>query len=505
MLREPFGAPQQEAYFHQKRNKILFKHPAYQDQLGDNDLFSLWAWDSPSGGLCHETALLACAIIACNATDGFLSKDKTGLERLDLKDNPILLPAVYYFHVPSPDRVYDTQPQPQTQPQPYTYPVCVSFDHWRYPHDADSFPAWMQPWVTTADPEPQEQLMGTPSVSNVSAAVVARDRTCILTGEGDSLDRAHICPRSAQEWFHKNRMQRYNDRQDLSGDLITDDLANALAMSCSRHRAFDAGLFVFAPKRGTWVAHFMEVTAHYGSQHHNKPVKLPQNVAPQFLLARFAWTLFPRIKNFLEAGAPRLVRIQSKDPISGRFQEEDRLLGREAINKILQAGRGRSASPRKRSAPDPEPEQRDAVYADLRHTKRPCNTVDSVGSDAHVTQRPDTPQSPAIDSVHSTRVAKSQALPPHHDLLCRQTYLSDASFDGRQSTTSAEEVYERRRISDLRAAALRNSRPTNRELICCDYDAAEKANAMDIYGKEEFGGGHLCMECLGMEIRHDES
>jgi hypothetical protein len=88
-------------------------------------------------------------------------------------------------------------------------------------------------------------------------------------------------------------MQRYNDRQDLSGDLITDDLANALAMSCSRHRAFDAGLFVFAPKRGTWVAHFMEATAHYGSQHHNRPVKLPQNVAPQFLLARFAWTPFP--------------------------------------------------------------------------------------------------------------------------------------------------------------------------------------------------------------------
>jgi hypothetical protein len=442
----------------------LFKHPAYQDQLDDNDLFSLWAWDSPSGGLCHETALLACAIIACNATDGFLSKDQTGLERLDLKDNPILSSAVYYFHVPSPDRAYDTQPQPQ--PQPYAYPVCVSFDHWRYPHDADSFPAWMQPWATTADPEPQEQLMDTPSVSNVSAAVVARDRTCILTGEGDSLDRAHICPRSAQEWFHKNRMQRYNDRQDLSGDLITDDLANALAMSCSRHRAFDAGLFVFAPKRGTWVAHFMGVTAHYGSQHHNMPVKLPQNVAPQFLLARFAWTLFPRIKNFLEAGAPRLVRGQSKDPVSGRFQEEDRLLGREAISKILQAGRGRSASPRKRSAPDLEPEQRDAVYADLRHTKRSYNTVYSTGSDAHVTQQPATPQSPAIDSVHSTRVAKSQALPLHHDLSCRQTYLSDASPDSRQSTTGAEEVHEQRRISDLRAAVLRISRPMCFSAVC---------------------------------------
>jgi hypothetical protein len=53
-------------------------------------------------------------------------------------------------------------------------------------------------------------------------------------------------------------MQRYNDRQGLSGDLITDDLANALIMSCSRHRAFDAGLSVFAPKCGTWVAHFMK-------------------------------------------------------------------------------------------------------------------------------------------------------------------------------------------------------------------------------------------------------
>jgi hypothetical protein len=201
-----------------------------------------------------------------------------------------------------------------------------------------------------------------------------------------------------------------------------------------------------------------------------------------------------------------LVRVQSKDPIGGRFKKEDRLLGREVINKILQAGRGRSASPRKRSAPDLEPAQRVAVYADLRHRKRPCNTVDSIGSDAHVTQQADTPQSPAIDSVHSTRVAKSQALPPHHDLLCRQTYLSDASFIGRQSTASAEEVHEQRRISGLRAATLRNSRPTNRQLICCDYDAAEKANAMEIHGKEEFsGGGHLCMECLGMNIRHDES
>jgi hypothetical protein len=139
----------------------------------------------------------------------------------------------------------------------------------------------------------------------------------------------------------------------------------------------------------------------------------------------------------------------------GGFKEEDRLLGREAISKILQAGKERSASRRKRFASDPESEQRDAVYADLRHTKRSCNTVYSIGSDAHVTQQPAAPRSPAIDSVDSSRVAKSQALPPHHDLLRRQTYLSDASSDGWRSVPGAEEVDEQRRIPSLRAAALR--------------------------------------------------
>jgi hypothetical protein len=109
---------------------------------------------------------------------------------------------------------------------------------------------------------------------------------------------------------------------------------------------------------------------------------------------------------------------------------------------------------------------RDAVYVDLRHTKRPCNIVYSIDSDAHVTQQPATPRSPAIDSVDSSRVTKSQALPPHHDLLCRQTYLSDASSDGWQSVTGAGEVDEQRRIPSLRAAALRSSRPMCFSAVC---------------------------------------
>lgn len=64
-------------------------------------------------------------------------------------------------------------------------------------------------------------------------------------------------------------------------------------------------------------------------------------------LGRFAWTLYPRIKNYLGAGVLRLVRDQSKDANSGVHQEEDKMLGRRDIKKIPQAGEVRSTSPEK--------------------------------------------------------------------------------------------------------------------------------------------------------------
>lgn len=84
----------------------------------------------------------------------------------------------------------------------------------------------------------------------------------------------------------------------------------------------------------------MEATTHYASQHHDCSLKLPANVAPQFLLARFAWTLFPRIKNFLEADVPRLVRLQEKDVVSEEYEEVDKLLSKKEISTILQRTEG---------------------------------------------------------------------------------------------------------------------------------------------------------------------
>jgi hypothetical protein len=358
MLREPFPAPIQKPQYHQPE-KIAFKHPAYCDQLGDDTLFILWAWDLPDGGLHHGTALLACILVSCNATNGYLSKDKAGLEPVpEAFDKDLPVGSAYYFHVPHPDipssgcNTPSTASPPGTSsPGPYKYPVYADFDHWRYPHDTHNFPPWMKQMMDSMN-ESQQQMRAIPSDLDPTAAAFTRDEICLLTGEGDSLDRAHICPRAAQKWFRENSMQQYNDGLYLSGSDDIDDLANALTMSSGRCRAFNAGNFVIVYKYGAWVSHFMELTTHYTSQHHNRPVALPCNVAPEFLLARFAWTLFPRIRGFLGPGVPRLVRVREKNALSGQLEEVDKLLSEQDITGILQTGREQSPNPRKRSASD---------------------------------------------------------------------------------------------------------------------------------------------------------
>ena len=91
------------------------------------------------------------------------------------------------------------------------------------------------------------------SVSAISSAVIARDRYCSLSGYRDLLKRAHLCPRSEIEWFQTNGMDQYNNQLELSGDVITDDMANTIALKVDLHRAFDQNHFVIVKKRGPQV------------------------------------------------------------------------------------------------------------------------------------------------------------------------------------------------------------------------------------------------------------
>jgi hypothetical protein len=85
---------------------VKFLHPAYPD--GSNSIMLLPALDvveSLDGkrqwGIHFATALMACAIIANNKWEGYLSGDKDGLERVDISLDEILLGRLYYFQLGS--------------------------------------------------------------------------------------------------------------------------------------------------------------------------------------------------------------------------------------------------------------------------------------------------------------------------------------------------------------------------------------------------------------------
>merc|ERR1711881_641030 len=220
----------------------------------------------------------------------------------------LLPPGQYYFHVPSPT----------DQPLPYKYPVYPNFQNWSFPHQ--TIP---QDWKTGSDDTTDEislsDFASARSVSAISSAVIARDKSCIVSGSRDFLHRAHLCPRAETEWFQTNGMSRYNNQLELSGDVATDDMANAIALRPDIHTAFDQGYFMIARKKEHWVLHFLRTTHDLGRDYHRLPVDINPNLAPEFLMVRFAWAVFPLVRSFLERGGERLIKVRQH--MDAGFQE----------------------------------------------------------------------------------------------------------------------------------------------------------------------------------------
>jgi len=88
-------------------------------------------------------------------------------------------------------------------------------------------------------------------------------------------------------------MLRYSSRPEVLGANSADDARNVLLLRSDLHHLFDQGRFVFVPKRGVWVVHVLfglpneELAALY----HNVALQPLSEVAVEFLLSRFAWTV----------------------------------------------------------------------------------------------------------------------------------------------------------------------------------------------------------------------
>lgn len=82
-------------------HRVQLRHPGYPDAA--NIFMILAALDHPVGGIRHEIARIACAIVSNNRFDGFLSETKTG-KPVQVGPGGILFGKNYYFRVPGDSR-----------------------------------------------------------------------------------------------------------------------------------------------------------------------------------------------------------------------------------------------------------------------------------------------------------------------------------------------------------------------------------------------------------------
>lgn len=298
--------------------EVKLKHPGYSDRK--NTLVSLVGLDTDGErvGLHFGTAVTICAILS-GRKDGFFTN---GVDdpRLDLSDDNLLDREVYYYHVPN-------------DPQ---YPIYPSFEHWPFPHD-DLLPSYNR-----AAPRVLTQINAT----GATQAVLNRDERCLVSGSRDKqiLQRAHLCPKGSSSWFIQNDMSEYNQFPYLTGDLITNDVANAIALRQDIHQAFDSRLFAFVEKRGVWATHFLKPTFELGRDYHNTQVAISAGVSAQFLYARLAWSIFPLVRPFLQSSMPRWIYVRVSQ---GEWRRQE--LGMTQINAKIFPSRSGSESPTKRS------------------------------------------------------------------------------------------------------------------------------------------------------------
>lgn len=301
--------------------RITVKHPGYG---GNNTILALPACDgaSAAGKAHYSTIHSACAIVANNRKDGWLSSARSGLPRT-CADSEGLIPAgVYYFHV-------DTE----TNLDPY--PIVPNFRAWVFPHD--NLPSlWHESVQTAAVIEPH-----------------TASETCRLTNKRLACENAHVMPSAEKSWFADNEMDKYGELGGRTGQDVADSPANSIRLRRDVHLLWDNLFFSIVPKKLQhgdsnglqWCAHSMVQDKELYEDYHNRPTEALTGRAVEYFYARFAWGLFPKVIGFLQSTQPRRLAVRQPDGV----MEVRTFSTQECQDFTTGQGRGRSASPTKRS------------------------------------------------------------------------------------------------------------------------------------------------------------
>ncbi|TKA64736.1 hypothetical protein B0A49_11887 [Cryomyces minteri] len=395
LQRPPFGNPATHAGHpldFDPEFDISFRHPAYKDP--SDILIILPGLDHPQGGIHHHTALAACAIVANNRFDGWFTEDREGKVPVNVPSDGVLQNRDYYFQV--------------TSNYKEVYPIVPNFAHWEFPHNR--LPSSWKVGIPRVAEHP------TPRQSTLNEVILSRDTRCRITNHIEGTECAHLVPRSEKAWFERNMMARYG-RMRPGLDFI-DNPRNVVLLRSDIHTSFDSKRFAFVPKPAlavpsvsvssdatpsttspptttssatasstarsyAFVTHVFsspdphELTCLY----HNVALQTLTGIVPEYLFARFAWTIFPFVSMFLQAGIPRRLVMcdftASTDPNSSDLFRTKTLTGEECRLLPLRS-KSRSASPKKRKPPDGEEDQ---VSGNLEGDEMASSLGSSFGSE----------------------------------------------------------------------------------------------------------------------------
>ena len=480
-----------------EEKSIIFRHPGYPDESDKNILFTLYAFDDNDGapGLHYQTALTVCAIVADNAWHGYFTTRQNDQEIRHEASRMLSPNHEYYFHIPG------------NHPDPYA--IAPSFVDWVFPHPA------LPPVFMSTPLTPFHRAPG--AASSFTVAVAQRDGSCRLSFYHDCIESAHLVPREEADWFEVNSMSKYNRNKMLSGEFFLDDAGNGVAFRRDIHFSFDQKNFAIVPKDGKWVVHFFRLTDEYGPKYHNQPIELLRGVSPAFILARLAWTIFPLLEQFLRHRLPRVfryrVRVDGNNSTETKRLSADELVGR----------RGRSVNSRK--SPSPSKRKRASRSQDVQEesSRTLARIPSSHISRGHKAARTDSGyaegEGDSSDKDCDNETLYSNPSETYQTLPTDQQSSSSASLRSilLPSANTFDCIYPKSlpyhscnpiakqasrhnaRLRSIRKKKLRAQRPSDPDLLCCDYNQAELDIARGVPPSDKMGARRICLLCAGAE------
>ncbi|KEF50890.1 uncharacterized protein A1O9_13060 [Exophiala aquamarina CBS 119918] len=357
---------------------IKVRHPCYQDD-SCNVLLKFWSHAH------HETVRVACAIVANNAWVGYLSTDRGGNDPIVENTESTLTRKSYYFHVAQPinGEVVD-------------YPVVPTFEHWRFPTALPLYWREISNFLQRPQPPP--------------------DSRCRLTQCDYSVENAHLIPAVEKEWFDKNSMSDYTDSTAV--DKMNHP-NNTIRFKSDVHTIFDSKRFAIVPAGGRLVAYCLNARPGSHIERFCHGVELHRlNNPPQLLLARFGYTVFEDLRDFLDARVARKLLLWTENTWTTEICNFERC--QQFSRATASQGKSRSASPKKRSKmqESEELEEFDVEWSDeeaLRGRKKQRTSESIELSDRESSLLPDTPQDDIEEKCSEAQLRTRQAMDESRD------------------------------------------------------------------------------------------